>query len=69
MYTFFILNQHIMNETEQIITLSYPNPIDRIFTDVISDIFTMLTEITLTISDPNETVSPVESEIVKSDFP
>ena len=44
----------------------YPDYEDQIFNRVISDISIMLWEITLTISDCIETISPVESELVAS---
>ena len=46
------------------ICLRYLDPEDRIFNRIISDISIELRETTLTISDSNETRSPVETEIV-----
>ena len=46
------------------IILSHPDPEDRIFNRVISDISVVLRETTLTISDSIEAGSAVESEIV-----
>ena len=43
-----------------------PDYEDHIFNRVVSDISIMLSEITLTISDCIETISPVESELVAS---
>ena len=43
--------------------LRYPDPEDRIFNRVISDISVVKREITLTISDTIEIVSPGESEM------
>ena len=48
--------------------LRYPNPEDRIFSPVISDISVVLRETTLIISDSIETGSPVETELVSA-FP
>ena len=45
--------------------LKYPEPENRIFKRVISDISVVLRETTLTISDSIEIVSPVESEIMR----
>ena len=43
----------------------YPDPEDRIFNRNISDIFVVLRETTLTVSDSIETGSPVETEKVR----
>ena len=44
------------------------NPEDWIFNHVILDIYVVLRETTLTISDSNEIGSPVESEIMRVVF-
>ena len=49
--------------------LGYPNPEDSIFYRIISDIFVVLRETTLTISDSTETGTPVEIKNLKSGFP
>ena len=44
--------------------LRYPGSADRIFNRVILDMSVILRETTLTISDSDETGSPVETEMV-----
>ena len=48
-----------------LLCLGYPDSEDRILNRVISDISVVLWETTLTVSESTETVSPVESEIVR----
>ena len=45
--------------------LRYPDPEDRIFNCVVSDIFVVLRKTILAISDSIETGLPVETEIVR----